>query len=86
MAIQKTVLTEYGFTQLDAYIKVSRYMGDKEEITLMVDIFVSQDTRNSRSQPLETKVYTMPYVDGMSISSLYNHLKTLPEFAGAVDV
>lgn len=64
-----------------AYIKVINIIGNKNEI---------QATVNFKGDIEQfTKIYTVPVSveNGSSnfIAQVYTHLKTLPEFAGAVD-
>jgi hypothetical protein len=64
-----------------AYVKVISVLGDKEKMTAYV---------NFKGDPQEfTKQYEIPVSveSGASnfIAQAYAHLKTLPEFAGAVD-
>lgn len=63
----------------DAYIKVERVSGSKDMVTADV-IMTSGDMR----QMVHCKF--APNLDGANfIKQAYEHLKTLPEFAGATD-
>ena len=86
MALQCNYTTRFGFVQTDAYIKIATFDGDKTKIDLVVAIYASQAARDSGADVLETKPYRIPYSDGLSIAALYTHLKTKPEFGGAMDV
>jgi hypothetical protein len=71
---------ENGFVNMpDAYIKVERVNGAKDMVTADVTI-ASNDVR----QMVHYKF--IPNLDGANfIKQAYEHLKTLPEFAGATD-
>lgn len=96
MALRKTIQTEgkslvhtdWGVidngtqsVSFAAYIKVDSVYGDKTQLT--ANISFKGDTQSFNKQ------YQIPAsVDSGSanfIAQAYNHLKTLPEFSGAVD-
>ena len=81
MALQQT-LSHSGFSLSDAYLKVSTYRGDKFMLSFNLDVKAAQE-----STSLTTKVYSCQYdLEGPNpIKQAYLHLKTLPEFADAVD-
>ena len=67
-----------------AYHKVSKVIGDKESINVYVEI-----SKEKEEQPFKVLNYLFkPDVDELSfnfIKQAYLHLKTLPEFADAID-
>jgi hypothetical protein len=82
MALQKTI-TWNGLTVTDAYYKVASIDGDKESIRVVVNM-----SAGAEHSPLKQDVYIVPLdINGDNfIKQAYTHLKTLPEFADAVDV
>lgn len=85
MAIQKTHKfdTEFGpVTVAECYIKVSMVEVNKSNGMANVSFF---DKPNGKL--LQTKIYPVPHdLNGSNaLMQSYNHLKTLPEFAGAID-
>ena len=84
MALKKTITAKDNFgievTIPETYIKVESTLGNKNE----QQIFVSFTKNNSL---LNSKQYLFtPNMDGDNfIKQAYLHLKTLPEFADAVD-
>jgi hypothetical protein len=85
MAIQKTHRfdTDFGaVTVAECYIKVPMVEVNKSEGMANVSFF---DKPNGKL--LQTKIYAVPHdLNGSNaLSQAYNHLKTLPEFAGATD-
>jgi putative heme degradation protein len=85
MAITKTLRkTQPGFTgeltALDAYWKVLSVTGNKENVAARVGAFVD------KQQVHEMSVAFAPAIGDFNfIQQTYVYLKTLPEFAGAVD-
>jgi len=81
MALQKTI-TFKGITVSGAYIKIQSFSGSKE----LLKFDVATHSR-SGEQTLTVASFEMPYsIDGSNpIKQAYEYLKTLPEFAGAVD-
>lgn len=83
MALEKTVITEQGFIAENAYHKVSEV---KISGKVLLDYLVtSHKTRDS--QPFNGKQFSCGYsLDGDNpIAQAYAHLRTIPEFAEAVD-
>lgn len=87
VAGKETVSTEFGvFSSQDvtvnlhnAYIKVESVSGGKDNVTATVSTKIGENVK--------TKFYHYkPNLDGSNfIKQAYEHLKTLPEFADAVD-
>ena len=89
MAIKKTIsFTPDGFstpaTLQDAYCKVVQINGDKTKITF--DVVCFNKTDDSIIPAVKKQYSFAPDINGVNfIAQAYNHLKTLPEFAGATD-
>lgn len=87
MAIEKTVTLvdrlDESITFNKAYHRITRIDGDKNLISFYVDVFKTNEATSSLSQ---TKHSFQPVLNGNNfIAQAYEHLKTLPEFAGATD-
>jgi hypothetical protein len=86
MALKKqiTLKSNFGDDVLfnDAYIKIENVTGNKLQIRADVSIHKKVD-----EQIIERTYYAfVPSMDGGNfIKQAYEHLKTLPEFAGATD-
>jgi len=83
MALSKTIETVHGFQALNAYHRVEAVsLISKEQISFHARSYTASDKPFFAEQ-----VITAPYqLDGANpIKQAYNHLKTLPEFAGATD-
>jgi hypothetical protein len=83
MALKKTVTTQHGFVATDAYHRVENVtVVNKDQINFHARSYVSAD------KPFfDESVYSTVYdIAGENpIKQAYEHLKTLPEFAGATD-
>jgi|688.fasta_scaffold286675_1 hypothetical protein len=86
MALQKTITLIDNFGEVvtfeSAYVKVLRVVGSKSEVEIIYGI-----ARNNTGDVLQiNSVRFIPDMDGENfIRQAYLHLKTLPEFANAVD-
>ena len=83
MALKKTTSTVHGLVASDAYHRVEAvsFIG-KEQISFYVRSYVQQDKPFFSEQTVSA-----PYdMDGDNpFKQAYEHLKTMPEFAGAMD-
>ena len=85
MALSKNIAVKaFGRTLNfdDAYIKVSNLTGSKDQVDAKICSFSAKN-----GELLETQYARfVPNMDGGNfIKQAYEHLKTLPEFAGATD-
>ena len=86
MAIKKQITLKTNFNDDvvfdNAYIKVASITGSKNLLSACVEFYKSQN-----NVLLQTANYGfVPNLDGNNfIKQAYDHLKTLPEFDGAID-
>jgi hypothetical protein len=81
MAITNNVVYK-GIPINNAYIRVWRYEGDKEKMHFEAGIQASKEGEMITSQGYQFSLN----LDGSNpVKQAYEHLKTLPEFANAVD-
>ena len=86
MAFSTTLTKTNNFGQQtilpDSYIKIVSAHVTKNEIQACINVFTEKEGKN-----LFTELYVSPHdLDGPNpIKQAYLHLKTLPEFADAVD-
>jgi len=81
MAISKTV-TFRGISIPNAYIRVVRFDGNKSKLAALIGYFGS-----ATSEIFDSMNVDVPYdVTGANpLAQIYDYIKTLPDFAGAVD-
>lgn len=92
MALQQSYTSpQFGFTASEAYKHITRVEIDKTGVgncTLVT--FFNAAARWDDKNPLTTVGYSFVSGDltltGNVIADVYNYLKTLPEFADAIDV
>lgn len=84
MAFKKTIITAYGIEVVDAYHRVEAVrLEGKNSVAYHVRIY-----KDNNSLPFfEEKVFQSDYdINGDNpIAQAYTHLKTLPEYADAID-
>lgn len=83
MALKKTITTPHGIEIVDAYHRVEavRLQG-KTQIVFNVYVY-ADPTKLFIAESIETAPYDL--AGGNPFAQAYDHLKTLPEFAGAAD-
>lgn len=83
MAIKKQVVTPHGFTVADAYHRVEDVtIIGKTKMNFSVKVYKETD-----KEPFAASSFACAYdlEGGNPIAQAYTHLKTLPEFSGAID-
>lgn len=87
MALKLSIpASQVGAPFTDAYAKISHYHGWTNTVVVHVAIYASADARAITAQPVDTRVHEMPLpTDAALLLAAYEHLKTLPEYAGAAD-
>jgi hypothetical protein len=83
MALEKTVTTPHGFKAVDAYHRVEGTQVSKDKMTFNVRSYKN----NSGLPHFDDASFNCAYniASDNPIKQAYEHLKTLPEFNGAVD-
>lgn len=72
-----------GDIQIECYIKVIQVSGDKNNLVAKI---AATKSSGSGEFVWQKEYEFSPNMDGANfIAQAYNHVKTLPEFAGAVD-
>jgi hypothetical protein len=85
MALQKTIVVKTDFDQeitiQNAYIRVDSISGGKDNLSVLINTY-----KDKTLAPVKTsRVSFTPNMDSNFIAQAYTHLKTLDEFAGAMD-
>ena len=84
MALQISYKTQMGFTAEQAYARITSYRGNKLDLQVNVTIYNNIDSANDRELTIEQKDLHLQY--GATMEQMYDALKLLPEFSGAIDV
>jgi hypothetical protein len=87
MALQHSFENGFGVFP-EAYVKIQNFFGDKTQLSINVFIWSSMEARSTNKDVIESQTYSVPFdpSSGANMITLYNYLKTLPEFTGALDV
>lgn len=83
MALKKSIDTIYGVTVFDAYIRVSN-IRIVNKVTLNFNVCAYADPSKSAIRELQMQC-AYDLAGANPLEQAYAHLKTLPEFSGAVD-
>lgn len=90
MAVLVNVELGSGLKVSNSYARINTVGGGKQGAVIEVNFYVSQDYFQNGKLPVKTEYYNFtPSVDGGAdewIKQGYEHLKTLPEFIGVIDV
>jgi hypothetical protein len=86
MALAKNIVLQDNFGDdkqfSNAYIKVDFLSGSKTDMRVAIGVYKEKDGKKINSQ----QATFIPNLSGSNfIAQAYEHLKTMPEFAGAVD-
>ena len=89
MALSKDVTLESGLIVENAYIRITEIAGNKHQLNIIVNSYISQQAFQDGKTFLEQKLYSFtPSVEEGSpnfIKQGYEFLKTLKEYQDAVD-
>ena len=86
MALQLQIQTPHGLTVPTAYAKISGFSGTKDYFIVQVDYFASAAARDAGTPVLMSHSFQWNTADAdLAVGAMYDHLKTLPDFAGAED-
>lgn len=90
MAIVNRVVLDSGIVAEHAYIRIQELSGNKNFVGIRLEVFGDQELCNSGKSPIAYYNYSFePAKDEESLRwdrQAYEYLKTLPEYADAVDV
>jgi hypothetical protein len=70
----------------ESYARLSVVTSVKEEWNIIVNFYADATARAQEAAPVLQKVYTTTPLEGTLWPACYTYLKTLPDFAGWVDV
>lgn len=79
--------TPIGIALPEAYARISNYDGSKSELLVRVAVYATADARGADARPIESRQHSLDpaTLSGPLMPALYDALKTLPEYAGAMD-
>lgn len=77
--------SDIGIPIPDTYARIVMWRGDKEQTLIQVVHYVSEEARRLNSQSVANKTFFVPTSQVGNMESMYNWLKTLPEYENAED-
>ena len=86
MALQKAITTPSGISLPAGYARISSFSGDKTTTNFIVLWYLNSAARHQQKQAVLPERFSCPTPTGEMLIGLYTYLKTLPEFAGAVNI
>jgi hypothetical protein len=84
MALKKSFEVTSGLVAQDAYVRVQNVsIVHGEQAGATIHVYVNDQAK----EPVKVLCYGFQHShnNGSAVAQAYNHIKTLPEFAGAVD-
>lgn len=87
MALQKSH-TFRGLAAVNAYHRITGITISRARNQTLVEVsaYANAEAATADEEPLSCTVVLTGYHSGVSVAAAYAHLKTLPEYADAVDV
>jgi hypothetical protein len=90
MALQVDFTTQFGFECAESYHQVSSLVYDKGlKVKGCVRVFKDVAAKNGSLMPIETNEFYFDWAPNDTnniVADAYEYLKTLPAYAGALDV
>ena len=89
MALKLAVSTQFGVPAPEAYARITNFYGTKDQIQVQVAIYFNKDARDSNLSTVKENAHYIAIADlpeGMAfIPAIYEVLKTMADYQGAVD-
>ena len=87
MALKLSIETQFGIKAPNAYAKVANFRGNKEQVQVQLVIYFDEDARIKELNAVREDSISMNMEDlkGDLIPAIYEVLKTMADYQGAVD-
>jgi hypothetical protein len=87
MALKLSVATQFGVPAPEAYAKITNFYGTKDQIQVQVAIYYDEEARHSNKSTVAELAHYIAMEDlkGDLIPAIYEVLKTMADYQGAVD-
>jgi hypothetical protein len=89
MALRLPVQTQFGAPAPDAYARITNFYGTKDQIQVQVAIYFNEDARHQNMRTVKENAHYIAVEDingkGDLIPAIYEVLKTMADYQGAVD-
>ena len=87
MALKLSVATQFGVPAEEAYAKITNFYGTKDQLQVQVAIYFNKDAREQNMSTVKENAHYIAMEDlkGDLIPAIYEVLKTMADYQGAVD-
>jgi len=89
MALKLAVATQFGVPAPEAYARITNFYGTKDQIQVQVAIYFNEDARHGNMSTVKENAHYIAIEDingkGDLIPAIYEVLKTMADYQGAVD-
>jgi hypothetical protein len=89
MALRLQVSTQFGPSADEAYARITNFYGTKDQLQVQVAIYYNEDARQSNMSTVKENAHYIAVEDlngkGDLIPAIYEVLKTMADYQGAVD-
>ena len=87
MALKLAVATQFGVPADEAYAKITNFYGTKDQIQVQVAIYYNEEARHGNLSTVKENAHYIAMEDlkGDLIPAIYEVLKTMADYQGAVD-
>lgn len=86
MALQSAYQSQMGFIANEAYIRITSFSGDKNYMVCNIEFYYNRVAKDTGSGNIGYKTLILELANGATMQQMYDALKLLPEFSGAIDV
>lgn len=88
---KKNITTKLGIVLEDSYIKIRHISGNKNELVASIELYANKDMANqcySTNNFIQVWNIRIPDIDLEQniYRQVYDYIKTLPDFIGALDI
>jgi len=87
MALRLQVSTQFGPSADEAYAKITNFYGTKDQLQVQVAIYYNEEARHGNLSTVKENAHYIAMEDlkGDLIPAIYEVLKTMADYQGAVD-
>jgi len=89
MALKLSVATQFGVPAPQAYARITNFYGTKDQLQVQVAIYYNEEARHGNLSTVKENAHYIAVEDingkGDLIPAIYEVLKTMADYQGAVD-
>ena len=87
MALKLSVPTQFGPSADEAYARITNFYGTKDQLQVQVAIYYNEEARHGNMATVKENAHYIAIEDlkGDIIPAIYEVLKTMADYQGAVD-